>query len=52
MFDLSNLITSVDSCMANTYQHIQQFQRKVEEFIKYMQLGVICDSDKKELSVL
>jgi hypothetical protein len=51
MFDLSNLITIVDSCMANTYQYIQHLQRKLEELFKYMQLGVICGSDTKELSV-
>jgi len=37
--------------MANTYQYIQQFQRKLEELFKYMQPGVICGSDTKELSV-
>jgi len=51
MFDLSNLITSVDSCMANTCQYIQQYQRKLEELFIYIQLGVICGSDKKDLSV-
>jgi hypothetical protein len=51
MFDLPNLITSDDSCMANTYQYIQQFQRKLEELFKYMQLGVICGSDTIEMSV-
>lgn len=35
MFDLSKFITSVDSCVANTYQYIKEFQRKIEELFKY-----------------
>lgn len=37
--------------MENTYKYTQQFQRKLEELFKYMQLGVICGSDTKELRV-
>jgi hypothetical protein len=37
--------------MANTCQYIQQYQQKLEELFKYMQLGVICGSDNRDLSV-